>query len=67
MMDPDRGMQHKREATRDSLEVIMQRSLTLPLLVFLKPPKSLKPPEGYIQVLRAFFRDVSEMFSSPLI
>lgn len=31
MMDHDRGMRHKREATRDSLEVIMQRRLKLAL------------------------------------
>lgn len=44
MMDPDRGMQHKREATRDSLEVIMQKKrLNSP---FFSPPKATKVPEA---------------------
>lgn len=47
MMDPDRGMQHKREATRDSLEVIMQRRLNSPSL---SPPKATEVPEAPVRL-----------------
>lgn len=43
MMVTDRGMRHKREATRDSLEVITQRRLNSPLL---SPPKATEVPEA---------------------
>lgn len=42
MTDPDRGMQHEREATRDSLEVIMQRRLNSPSFSL---PKATRVPQ----------------------
>lgn len=65
MIDPDRSMRHKRKATRNSLEVIMQKRLkSLSFSISLKWLYALKTSEGHKQVLKAFFWDFSEMLNS---